>query len=698
MIGKPTYEELEKRVRELEKEALYRKQAEEALPESEVRYRTLFENMSNGVAIYRAVNEGKDFIFVDFNKAGERIDRIKRESLIGKSVLEIFPSVKAFGLFEIFQRVWATGKPEHHPVSIYKDERIIGWRENFIYKLPSGEIVAVYSDETARKQAEEALKKTHEELERRVEERTAELVEANAQLQREIIERKQLEQALRESETKYSSLVEQAKDGVFIVQDEIIRFANQGLADIYGYTVEEMVGMPFFKLLAPEYRNKVLERHRLRIQGEKLSRIYENEGLCKDGTVKVVESSVDIIQYNGRPAALGILRDVTKRKKIEEELLKSQKLESVGILAGGIAHDFNNLLTGILGNIGLAKLSQRLDIEVFEMLNEAEKAALRAKQLTTKLLTFARGGLPVKKTISISRLLKELTDFALRGSNIRCEFTIPQDLWPVVVDEDQIAQAISNLVINARQSMPEGGTIRVKTRNIIADGDEPLNLKEGKYIQISIEDQGAGIPEEHLPKIFDPYFTTREKGRGLGLAIAYSIVEKHGGHIEVKSKLGIGTTSYIYLPAAEDQVTTAKKKEQDKTVAGRGRILLMDDEEVVLNTGEQVLKHLGYEVSLAKDGFEAIELYQKARESGEPYDVVILDLTVPGEMGGKEAIRRLVEIDSGVKGIVSSGYSNDPVMTDFRRYGFCAVIPKPYRIEELSETLLKVINGKETGH
>lgn len=385
--------------------------------------------------------------------------------------------------------------------------------------------------------------------------------------------------------------------------------------------------------------------------------------------------------------------DITERRMMEEELLKAQKLESVGFLAGGIAHDFNNILTSILGNIEIAKMGLDQDNKITERLTKAEKATLQAKNLTQQLLTFSKGGVPVKKVVSVSELLRESANFALRGSNVRVKFSSPDNLWSVEVDEGQVSQVISNLIINADQAMPKGGIIELFAENVTAAAEDSLPLKNGKYVKISIKDHGTGISEEHLPKIFDPFFTTKKKGSGLGLATSYSIVKKHGGCITVESQLGAGTTFSIYVPATKKKIPE-QGYSKEKILFGKGRVLVMDDEEPIRELVAQMLSHCGYEVTTVKDGVEAIELYKKERDNGRPFDVVIMDLTIPGGMGGKEATQRLLEIDPGVKVIVSSGYSNDPIMADYKKYGFCGVIAKPYRIKELSEVLKKAITGK----
>jgi len=376
---------------------------------------------------------------------------------------------------------------------------------------------------------------------------------------------------------------------------------------------------------------------------------------------------------------------------MEEELLKAQKHESISVFAGGIAHDLNNLLTGIIGNISLARGCEN-PADRDEKLAEAERESMRIRDLTQQLLTFAKGGTPILHTVAVGGLLKGSTTFALRGSNVRCEFAIPDDLWAVEIDEGQINQVINNLIINAKQAMLDGGTISVHCENIVLDAGRSLPLDAGAYIRISVVDKGTGITQEHLQKIFDPFFTTKQEGSGLGLATSYSIVQKHNGHISVESQIGVGTAFHIYLPASSKQVAIVEEKAEKKPTPGKGRILVMDDEKHLRNLADGVLGSIGYKVTTAIDGEEAIELYEVAMDSGDPFDAVIMDLTIPGGMGGKEAIKKLTEIDPGVKAIVSSGYSTDPVMADFREYGFSGVIAKPYRISELSEVLHGVIN------
>lgn len=385
-------------------------------------------------------------------------------------------------------------------------------------------------------------------------------------------------------------------------------------------------------------------------------------------------------------------RDISEKKRQEEEIMRIQKLESLGILAGGIAHDFNNLLTGILGNISLAQKYLSGSGPAVQRLEAAGKAANRAQELTSQLLTFSRGGAPVRRTGSIVELLRESVTFALRGSNVRCQFILSKNLWPVDIDEAQISSVIHNLVINAVQAMPKGGTIQVQASKYVLKGNHSLPLKNGNYVRIAIRDSGCGIPTQNLQKIFDPYFTTKETGSGLGLATSYAVIRKHDGLITVKSKEGVGSNFYVYLPASTN-VPTPSEAKTEKLVSGHGRILIMDDEEVIRELAGELLESLGYEVKLAWDGSQAVLLYQEAMAAGKPFHVVIMDLTVPGGMGGKETIKKLRELDPSVKAIVSSGYSNDPIMADFERYGFLGVLPKPYTVGTLSELLKKLIDA-----
>jgi len=384
-------------------------------------------------------------------------------------------------------------------------------------------------------------------------------------------------------------------------------------------------------------------------------------------------------------------RDISEKKLIEAEMLKHQKLESVGILAGGIAHDFNNLLTGILGNISLAQSLLNKEEKAFERLDSAAKACMRAQELTGQLLTFSRGGEPIKKTVVVEELLTDAALFALRGSKVLCEFDIPQKLWPVQVDEGQIYQVVNNLVINAVQAMPEGGVVHVGADNIFnRHTTDSLQLAPGMYVRVTIADKGVGIPPDNLRKIFDPYFTTKPTGTGLGLATCYSIIRKHGGIIGVTSHENQGTVFTFYLPASS-RLPASRSKPDETVPCGKGRLLIMEDEEIIRDLISELLVERGYDVVLAKDGEEAVRAYEVAITTGNRFDVVLMDLTIPGGMGGKEAIGKLLERDPNAKVIVSSGYSNDPIMAEFKEYGFVGVLPKPYNPDEVVREIQRTI-------
>ena len=381
------------------------------------------------------------------------------------------------------------------------------------------------------------------------------------------------------------------------------------------------------------------------------------------------------------------------RDRMEMELIRGQKLESLGVMIGGIAHDFNNILTAISGSISLAKMYLKPEDKAFQKLEQADKAFLQAKELTHQFLTFSKkGNAPMKKALELAGMIKDACEFALAGSRVQCETVIPEDLMQVHADRGQINQVINNLLINAKQAMPDGGTVRVKAENVVLRDDNGLHLKAGKYVKISIQDQGVGILEKNLLKIFDPYFTTKAEGNGLGLPTAYSIVKKHGGTITVDSTPNRGSVFSVFLPASEQTVHREVPRDK-KTIGGKERILIMDDEENLRVLVGEMLESIGYKVSLAKDGEEAIESIRFASKSDNPFDAVILDLTVPGGIGGKDVIKELRKISPESKAIVSSGYTNDPVMLNFREYGFNEVIAKPYQIGDLSEVLHKALSS-----
>lgn len=413
----------------------------------------------------------------------------------------------------------------------------------------------------------------------------------------------------------------------------------------------------------------------------------------KDGSFRLILAQGSIVRDKSGHAVrmLGSHIDITERKRMEEEILKAQKLESLGILAGGIAHDFNNILSAILGNVSMAREQTAPGSEISELLSDAEKASKNARKLTRQLLTFAKGGVPLKEITSMCRIIKECVPSVTTDSISGCEFSVDDNLWPVEIDSEQMTEAISNIAVNARQAMPEGGIIYITAVNHVLDEDNAFPLRPGKYIRISIKDQGEGIPEICLSKIFDPYFTTKQDSNGLGLATAYSVISKHGGLLTAESQPGNGATFHIYLPASEKEIPV---KEEARVVKGYGNVLVMDDEVFLLKVYGKVLEKLGYSYGLAEHGAEAVRLYEEALKTEDPYDIVILDLIIPGGMGGEETIKRLLEIDPDVKAIVSSGYSDNEILANFRDYGFKGRILKPFDFKTLSMIMHNVLSGK----
>ncbi len=415
-----------------------------------------------------------------------------------------------------------------------------------------------------------------------------------------------------------------------------------------------------------------------------------------NGLEKLIsETGAPIINKNG--ALIGVLiafRDISEKRKTELEIARTHKLESIGILAGGIAHDFNNLLTGILGNMSIALIQDDVE-KIKQSIRNSEKATNKAIGLTHQLLTFSKGGSPVRENGSIVELLYDAPKFSLRGSNVSCKFEIDKKISNLNIDSGQISQVINNLIINASQAMPEGGKIMITARNIYLDSKSSvkLQLNEGKYIKISIQDEGIGIPVEFQKRIFDPYFTTKKTGHGLGLYICYSIIKNHNGIIELESQVGVGTVFHIYLPAHDSSTVIKQKTEETELVTGTEKILVMDDDKIIRDLLEEILKMLGYDFDFVEKGEDAIEFYQVAMKNECKYDLVIMDLTIPGGMGGKEAIVELKKIDPAVKAIVVSGYSTSPVMSSFQDYGFKGMIQKPFNIKKFGETLRLVIDS-----
>jgi len=472
---------------------------------------------------------------------------------------------------------------------------------------------------------------------------------------------------------------------------------NKVAEELTGWSQKEAAGQPLQSIF-----HIINEKTRIRCEdpvakvlssGKVIGLANHTLLIAKDGTERIIaDSGAPIRDRESRViGAVLVFRDITEKRKIESELLKIKKLESLGVLAGGIAHDFNNILVAILGNLSLATANLSPEDNLFPLLREAEKASLRAQGLTRQLLTFSKGGAPIRKLASMTEVIRDSCNFVLRGSRVRCTYRIPKDLWPVEIDTGQMSQVIQNLVINAVHAMPEGGTIEIACANLARGREEDPTLSEAPYVKILIRDRGAGIAPELIDKIFDPYFTTKEEGSGLGLTVTHSIVTKHDGHIAVASEKEGGTIFTIYLPAVTVKVPGGKSTPRTSPGKGNGKILVMDDKEIVRTVAWNMLTHAGYEIVSVVSGEEAVQYYRKAAEDGHPFDLVIADLTVPGGMGGTATAAEIHRTHPEAKIIASSGYSNDSVMADYEKFGFCGAVAKPYRMQELLEVVARVM-------
>ncbi|MHB8764095.1 MAG: hybrid sensor histidine kinase/response regulator [Deferrisomatales bacterium] len=504
---------------------------------------------------------------------------------------------------------------------------------------------------------------------------------AQTGLWQEVEEHRRSREALRVSEQEYRDLVDRAPVGIFrAAPSGELRFANPALAAMLEYDrPEELCGLHLRALEAdPPEQGWWLEAlgEGGRLEGAEVA------WRGRQGRVRQLLLSAS---RDGEGAA-GMVHDITDRRRLEEEMLRREKLESVGVLAGGIAHDFNNLLTAILANVDLAAAYAAGNDRVGQRLADAVKAALRARDLTQQLLTFSRGGTPVKRVTSLPEVVREAAEFALRGTPCRCDFGAPAELWPAEIDPGQVSQVIQNVVLNAVQAMPDGGVVAVRCGNVTAGEAAALGLAPSPHVRVSIADQGPGIPADLLPRIFDPYFTTKAGGSGLGLATSYSIVRNHGGQLAAGPAPGGGAEFRLHLPASPR--SHAPPSAHDATPApGTGRVLVMDDEAAVREAVGESLCSLGYEVALAADGAEAVETFRASAEAGRPFDLVLLDLTVPGGMGGVQALQELVAQAPGVRAVASSGYARDPVLASPWQYGFVGVLPKPYTRAELARAV-----------
>ena len=494
----------------------------------------------------------------------------------------------------------------------------------------------------------------------------------------------------------FSQLFTNAPVAIVLMDDKsAILDVNKSFEQMFGYRREELIGGSVDDILTTEEVVEQAREFTRKIEGGEQ---VEGEGSRrhKDGSMIQVKLRGFPIYMQGKiSGVIGLYEDITERKRLEQEMVKSQKLESIALLAGGIAHDFNNLLAGLMANLSLVRFHERENKKVLGLLTKAENACLRARDMTQQLLTFSKGGEPVRSVFYLEEALKQTVEFALSGSNVGYSLDIEEDLWPVMADRGQFNQVIQNLVINADQAMPGGGELIVHAKNKTMHEETAIPLQPGKYVLLTVSDNGVGIRFQDLDKIFDPYFSTKDQGNGLGLAIVFSIVKKHGGWIEVDSAPGKGTVFHVYFPAAENnKIELQPKSDSEEQKWFDAKILFMDDERDLAEVTANLLQEMGYEVVSVPDGETAIQEYEQALSANEKFDVVVMDLTIPGGMGGKETIKKLMKKDPLVQAVASSGYSNDPVMSRFADYGFRAALIKPYKIEELDAVIQKIVGGK----
>lgn len=510
----------------------------------------------------------------------------------------------------------------------------------------------------------------------------------------------EVEKKLKESEELYRFLFDNYPE-IYLTLDENhnIISANEFGADQLGYKNNDLFGKSI-NLIINDYDKATFQQtlEKVKNKNNAENEIIEIRMVTKDNTELWTRVRIKPSIRNDKKIFIIVCEDVTKLKLMEQKLIDTQKLESIGTLAGGIAHDFNNMLTVIMSNISLARLrltgEEVIDIsEITNFLSEAESNIFKTKDLTQQLLTFSKGGKPSKKISNkITQILSESSKFVTRGTNIDCRVYVKDKLWAVEIDEGQIGQVVNNIVMNASQSMPDGGDIYISVENAKIKDEDQITLKSGKYLKIVIKDKGIGIEKDKLSKIFDPYYTTKENGHGLGLSITYSIIKNHNGHIEARSEINQGTEFIIYLPAIGNIEVSDEDEKKQLKFSDKGRILFMDDEESIRDSAKKILIQLGHEVTCVKEGNELLEIYEQQEKNNNSFDLVIMDLTIKNGLGGLETIKKLIEKYPEAKAIVSSGYSSDLSLSEYKKHGFLECITKPYTVEEFSSKISNVLS------
>lgn len=689
MPDKPTYEQLAEKVLELERQlqekndlttdqiaqqksgSAHASVQEQALKTSEKKYKTLFETMAQGA--YFRNTEGK---VVDCNSAALEMFGVSRKQLLATTAT-------AAG-WQVITEDGTSLPPEQHPsmvahntkkpvrnflAGVFNPEKqgYVWLNINAIPLFRDGEtspyqVFVTLHDVTERKKAERALKES--------------------------------EQKIKQAYKLLQLVIDTIPARIFWKDNDLTYIGcNHLFARDAGFQrPEELIGLDDYDMPWQEqaelYRK---DDFQVIVSGNpKLN--YEEPQTTTDGKhLWLSTSKVPLRDTNDAIVGLlGTYEDISHRKQTEEKLLKVQKLESLGRLAGGIAHNFNNILMTIMGNISFAKMEVSTTDKIYERLTNAENGCLKAKDLCQQFLTFSKGGPLVREATPAHLVIKANSQLALSGTKSLCTYTLPEDLWNIYADADQIGQVLTNILINADQAMPNGGIIDVCAVNVNLENGNTFGLKKGNYVKVSVQDQGTGIDSMSLNKVFDPYFSTKEDGNGLGLSSAYSILKKHEGCIVVEDTSQTGSTFTFLIPAANPQISPTLKATDSAITRGSGHILIMDDDKAILNAVEAMLDHLGYSSQSVENGEEALTAYMQACKKGSPFDLVIMDLIVPGAMGGEEAAQKLITLDPQVKLVVSSGYSRDPVMADYQKYGFSGAMVKPYRLEELSLLLQKI--------
>jgi PAS domain S-box-containing protein len=632
-----------------------RKRAEEALQKSERIYRSLFENTGTATFVIE-----EDFTISQVNAKCEELSGYRREQIEGRMKTTDF--VAPEDLERAMNYHTARREPENETPSEYE----------FNLRNRQGDLKAVFIQLGLIPETKQSI---------------ASIID--------ITPRKKAEEALRESQEKYRLLFENANDAIYIAQDGVIKFPNPKVLDLVGYSAEELASMPFSDLIHPDDRAMVVERHQKRVTGNQtIPATYSLRVIPKSGNELLVELSTVRITWEGRPATLNFVRDTTQQKKIEAQLQQAQRMESIGTLAGGIAHDFNNLLMGIQGNASLLMSDIDMNHPHFERLKHIEQYVKKGADLTRQLLGFARGGKYEVNPADVNLIIDQSVEiFSRTKKEIRIHKKYVKEIWAVNLDQGQIEQVLLNLYVNAWQAMPDGGDLFLQTRNVILEEDfvNPYDVKPGRFVKISITDSGIGMDASTQQRIFDPFFTTKEKdrGTGLGLASAYGIIKNHDGIICVYSEKGEGTRFDIYLPATEKNVIRQQIKEKEP-MTGSELILLVDDEEMILKIGQDMLERLGYRVITAPNGKRALEIYRRDQNK---IDMVILDMIMP-DMSGEETYVQLKEINPSIKSLLSSGYSMNGKTQEILKKGYSGFIQKPFNMINLSQKVRKILDQK----